>query len=222
MSARRRAGTAAGAAVALLIILAPDGGSGALAQAPAGAAETATDWPCVQRKVPRLSPATVWSGPAIDGLEGGWSKDAGLQDFARTLASRRTPIEEAGRLIAAFAASQGDAEERRRRLTLLFAATFAEIDGLRSEIVHGIERYTRNQRKLALAIDQTRAEIQAPEVGKDLSEADRKKRQDRSDDLSWRMRIFQERENSLRYVCENPTLLEQRLYRLAQEIQKHM
>jgi hypothetical protein len=184
--------------------------------------DEASDWPCVQRKVPKLSAATVWTGPSIDGLEEEWGKDDNLQELARTLASRRTPIEEAGKLIAAFAASQGDTANKQRRLTLLFAATFSEIDKLRAEIMHGIERYTRNQRKLARKIDGTRDEVQAFKDNKDASEAARKVKQDKEDELAWETRIYKERENSLRYVCENPVLLEQRLYQLAQEIQKAM
>jgi hypothetical protein len=184
--------------------------------------DEASDWPCVQRKIPRLSPGTVWTGPSIEGLEGEWSKDDNLQELARTLVSRRTPIEEAGRLVAAFAASQGDEANRRRRLTLLFAATFAETDRLRAEILHGIERYTRNQRKLARKIDGARDEVQAQKTAKDGSEADRKMKQDKEDELAWEARVYKERENSLRYVCENPVILEQRLYQLAQEIQKVM
>lgn len=180
--------------------------------------DEASDWPCIQRKVARLSPATVWTGPAIDGLDGEWSKDDTLQDLARALASRRTAIEDAGKLIAAFSASQ-DPAAKPHRLTLLFAATFSEIDKLRTEILHGIERYTRNQRRLAQRIEEQRAGVQPSQQ---RSEADNKARQEKEDQLSWDMRIYKERENSVRYVCESPVVLEQRLYQLAQEIQKQM
>ena len=36
--------------------------------------------------------------------------------------------------------------------------------------------------------------------------------------LLWDTRIFDEREQSLTYVCESPVLLEQRLFALAREI----
>jgi hypothetical protein len=206
-------------------------GAGAWAQAPAVPApvefagqrrgDEASDWPCVQRKVVRLSPATVWTGPAIDGLDGEWSKDESLQDLARALASRRTAIEDAGKLIAAFSASQ-DAGGKQRRLTVLFAATFSEIDKLRAEILHGIERYTRNQRKLAHKIEEEQAEIRQLQQGKAQSDADKKAQQEKEDQMSWDRRIHKERENSVRYVCESPAILEQRLYQLAQEIQKQM
>ena len=40
----------------------------------------------------------------------------------------------------------------------------------------------------------------------------------RTDRLTWETRIFDERVKSLTYVCEVPTLIEQRLYALARTI----
>ncbi len=40
--------------------------------------------------------------------------------------------------------------------------------------------------------------------------------------LLWDTRIFDEREQSLRYVCEAPVLLEQRLFALARAIMAHL
>lgn len=183
--------------------------------------DEAPDWPCIQRKVVKLTPATVWSGPAIEGLQDEWSRDDNLQELARTLASRRTSMEDAAKLISAFAAAQ-EASVRVHRLTLLFGATFTEIDRLRSEIMRGIERYTRNQRKLARKIDEERAASLALQQGRDASEAAKKVAQEKEEQVNWEQRVYKERENSLRYVCENPVILEQRLYQLAQEIQKHL
>ena len=38
------------------------------------------------------------------------------------------------------------------------------------------------------------------------------------EELDWRIRIFEERDRSLTYVCESPVLLERRAYALAQMI----
>jgi hypothetical protein len=52
------------------------------------------DWPCQQLKVPGISIASVWTGPAIDPND---TKpvDAATADLVARLAARRTPIEEA-------------------------------------------------------------------------------------------------------------------------------
>jgi hypothetical protein len=44
----------------------------------------------------------------------------------------------------------------------------------------------------------------------------------RQENLIFRMRIFQERAQSLTYVCEVPTLVEQRLYALVREVGHHV
>ena len=44
------------------------------------------------------------------------------------------------------------------------------------------------------------------------------RREDLADVQTWDTRIFRERERSLRYVCELPTLLEQRAFTLGREI----
>ena len=44
----------------------------------------------------------------------------------------------------------------------------------------------------------------------------------RTERLTWETRIFEERVQSLTYVCEVPTLIEQRLYALAKTISEVM
>ena len=39
------------------------------------------DWPCNQVKVPEISVAAVWAGPAIDHLGNAWEEDAGIKDL---------------------------------------------------------------------------------------------------------------------------------------------
>ncbi len=40
--------------------------------------------------------------------------------------------------------------------------------------------------------------------------------------LLWDTRVFDEREQSLSYVCESPVLLEQHLFALARQIMTHL
>jgi hypothetical protein len=40
--------------------------------------------------------------------------------------------------------------------------------------------------------------------------------------LEWDLRVFDERHQSLAYVCETPTLIEQRLFALARVIQRSL
>ena len=39
------------------------------------------DWPCNQVKVPEISVAAVWAGPAIDDVGNAWGEDAAITSF---------------------------------------------------------------------------------------------------------------------------------------------
>lgn len=173
------------------------------------------DWPCIQRKISEISPAQVWAGPSLDAVDDAWRDDSALAELAGAIASRRTEMADAKGKIADFAASAG--ADRNRRLTLLFAGVLASINAERSSIMAGIGRYARRQRALADKIAGETAELDhLPAQGGTEDEIAR--RQELSETQEWDTRIFRERERSLRYVCELPTLLEQRAFALGKEI----
>src|SRR3954467_5167396 len=63
------------------------------------------DWPCVQAKVPEVSLAAVWAGPPLDDVAGKWKDDPKVSAFVARLAARRTPLDEAEKMIKEFLAS---------------------------------------------------------------------------------------------------------------------
>jgi hypothetical protein len=173
------------------------------------------DWPCIQRKVSEISSAQVWNGPPLDASGDAWRNDSAVAELARAIASRRTEMADARAKITDFAASAGT--DRNRRLTLLFAGVLASINAERSSIIAGIGRYARRQHALAEKIAGEAAELdRLPAQGGTADESAR--RQELAETQEWDTRIFRERERSLRYVCELPTLLEQRAFALGKEI----
>jgi len=173
------------------------------------------DWPCIQRKVSEISSAQVWNGPPLDTAGDAWRDDSAVAELAGAIASRRTEMADAKGKIADFAAVTG--ADRNRRLTLLFAGVLASINAERSSIMAGIGRYARRQHALAEKIAGEAAELdRLPAQGGTADENTR--RQDLTETQEWDTRIFRERERSLRYVCELPTLLEQRAFALGKEI----
>src|SRR5687767_8168064 len=60
------------------------------------------DWPCVQRKVPALSAATVWEGPPIEEAAKRWRDDAEVVALVERIAPRRTSLQDAEAAIASF------------------------------------------------------------------------------------------------------------------------
>jgi len=191
------------------------GSLAALAALPVAAqSQPDPDWPCIQGKVPELSAVAIWAGPPIEEAQLRWREDMNVAAVAGELASRRTPVEDATAAVSKFAHDLKP-EEKAQKLTLLFAGIFEMLDRERSEIMNGIDRYARAQKSLAEQIrtDQTRLS--------DLnsSNGDPQQVSALTDDLVTQVRIFNVRRHSLTYVCEVPTLIEQRLGTLARAIQ---
>jgi len=176
------------------------------------------DWPCVQRKVPKISAGMVWAGPSVESLRQEWRADAEAAALAQRIAARGTSIENAKKAIEAFAA--GLATDKDHKLTLLFAATLDAVNTERGRIIRGIDRYARRQAQLAAKIQRQIEELgQLPDDGTEEQKGRRRELEERQ---LWDTRIYQERERSLRYVCEQPVLLEQRIFALAREIMAHL
>ena len=187
-----------------------------LAASPVLAAEGDGDWPCVQRKVPSLTPAAVWTGPVFDETAD-WRADDEVAAMVSRLSQRRLPVEEAAAEIETFAAGLGADEGE--RLTLLFAGLFQTMNAERSQIIDGIERYARRQRQVAAQVRQMAADFGA--LRRDGS-ADAEAIAEAQTALEWQTRIFNERRASLPYVCEVPRFVEQRLFALGRTIAREL
>ncbi len=182
------------------------------------------DWPCVQRKVETLSPGQFWTGPDIASA-GDWGSDNDAAVLAQKIASRRTDLSQVDPLLDAFAAKFGsDKDAKDKALTRVYAGAFEVLNGERNKIMNGIARYAQGQRRMAERIrdeaDKVSQIKDAPSKGdetelpKDQTELETK--------FAWDRRIFQERSQSLTYVCEVPQLLEQRLGELGKRIQERL
>src|SRR5215469_5558361 len=105
------------------------------------------DWPCNQIKVPEISVAAIWAGPSIDDVGNAWEEDSAIRDLVARLAARRTPLEEAQRAVEDFIT--GNAAERQKKGSLLFAGLLATLNRERSEVMNGLERFYRQQKSFA-------------------------------------------------------------------------
>ena len=83
------------------------------------------DWPCQQLKVPGISIASVWTGPSIEAIDTTKPTDPKQAELVSRLAARRTPIEEARKLIADFVV--GTNEEKQEKAKKLFAVVFCYV-----------------------------------------------------------------------------------------------
>jgi hypothetical protein len=175
------------------------------------------DWPCVQAKVPELSPAALWAGPPLDDAAKVWANDPKTRDLVPRLAARRVPIEDASKSIADF--MTGSAAEREAKGKLLFAGVFERLNAERGEVMTGIERLARKQKDMA---DKIRESVIALHKVQDMPAPEPAKLEELSRQVEWSTRIFEDRRKTVRFVCEVPVLIEQRLGALARAIQQGM
>lgn len=177
------------------------------------------DWPCVQVKVATISPAQVWDGPPIDGLE---NFDDTIRDLAEILESRRVPPEEAEKAIKEFAAAQPEAE-RDKRLTELFASLLGKTNTDRQFVLGKVEEFQRRQKGRALELEREGQKLAEKNLAatEELLPTETKLTPEQQE-YNWNARIFQERQQNLTMACEIPGLIEQRVYEIARLIRAQM
>jgi hypothetical protein len=173
------------------------------------------DWPCSQAKVPEISLAAVWAGPALDDATEKWKDDPKIGDLVARLAARRTPLNEAEKLISEFLSDP--AADKVERGKLLFAGLFDTLNAQRSSVMNGLERVTRKQRDAADAIRTNTLKLQSMQ---DAPTQDRVQIEQLGNQLTWETRIFDDRRKVIRFVCEVPVEIDQRLFALGRIIQQ--
>jgi hypothetical protein len=175
------------------------------------------DWPCAQAKVPEISLAAVWAGPPLGDSSDKWKDDAKVSALVSKLASRRIPLEEAQKAITDFLADSP--AEKVTTGKLLFTGLFDTLNAQRSSVMSGLERVTRKQREEA---DKIRSDTLALQALQDASPPDQSKIDELGNQLVWETRIFEDRRRVVKFVCEAPTAIDQRLFALGRTIQQEM
>ncbi|MCI0467385.1 MAG: hypothetical protein L0Y57_10340 [Beijerinckiaceae bacterium] len=174
------------------------------------------DWPCRQILVGRISLASVWFGPPIEGVA--WQNDPAAAQIAARLAPRRTPLAEAESEIGAFAQAQG--AQKTQSLVAVFAALFEMLNAERAQVIEGLLRLGAKQKELAAKL---RAENAPPgESSVRPPPTHQGKEGDGRAAREMELRLFEERRQTLAFVCETPALIEQRLFALARAIQRDL
>ena len=183
---------------------------GLLAGAAHAEGGTDPDWPCIQRKQPHLSLGQMWTGPAPDDAVRELARTPEVAALADRLEQRRLPLPQAEAEIADYAKSADN-----QHLTALMLAIFDRVEPHRAALMDGIARYGRKQVDLAARIEGHRHEMARLEAidPPDFDAIDAQEEQ-----LDWDMRIFQDRQQALTYVCETPVILEQRVFALGRAI----
>ncbi|MBR0704745.1 hypothetical protein JQ599_32910 [Bradyrhizobium diazoefficiens] len=175
------------------------------------------NWPCTQAKVPEISLAAVWAGPALEDAETKWKNDTKITALVAKLSARKTPIDEAEKSVKDFLAASST--DKASNAKLLFAGLFDTLNAQRSQVMNGLERVSRKQREAAEKIREEAIQLQALQGATPRDEA---KVEALGNELIWKTRIFEDRNKVVRFVCEVPTTIDQRLFALGRVIQQEM
>jgi hypothetical protein len=175
------------------------------------------DWPCAQPKVPEISVAAIWTGPSIADVGNSWQDDPKIADLVSRLAARRTPLDAAQKAIAEFLT--GTATEKQEKAKKLFAGLFDTLGQERTQVLDGIERAAHKEKDLA---DKIKSDVATLHAMEDKPDQDQAKVTDYSNQVQWSTTIFDDRRKTIRYVCEVPGTIEQRLFALARAIQQNL
>jgi hypothetical protein len=175
------------------------------------------DWPCAQAKVPEISLAAVWAGPPLDDAETKWKDDPGVSALVEKAAARKTPLDEAQKAVTEYLSSPGtDKVTAGKRL---FAGLIERLNAERSSVMSGLERVTRRQRQAA---DKIRADTLALQALQDATPPDQAKVDELGNQLVWETRIFEDRRHVVKFVCDVPTTIDQRLFAMGRTIQQEI
>ena len=171
-------------------------------------------WPCVQRKVEKLSLGLMWPLPIDpDFTPEDDVVEQNIGELVEMLALRRIELDDAKPSVDAFAELHaGDAT----LLGQVFTEVFKRLSQRRTEIIEGIGSFSLGQIALAEKIDRTRLEINSL---MEAEEPDFDRVDALEEQLDWDQTIYSDRQRSITYLCETPVLLEQRIYGVAQILQ---
>jgi hypothetical protein len=172
------------------------------------------DWPCQQLKVPEISIASVWNGPPIESIDAIKPTDPKETELVARLAARRTPMDDAKKLIADFVV--GSKEEKQEKAKTLFAGLYSTLNAQRDDVMDGIERFSRKQKTMAADV---REQAQKLREMQDKATNDQAQSEEIANRLAWQTRIFEDRQKATSYVCDVPVQLEKRLFDLSSAIQ---
>lgn len=185
----------------------------ALAVAPCEAADFSDpEWPCVQRKVERLSPGLMWPHPLREGGDEGGDREL-AHDAAQlgdALALRRVELEDLRGEVDSFAQKYARDPDK---LGLVFARAFDNLGQRRERIIRGIGEFSLDQIALSEKIDELRLEIDslARSENPDFDRIDALEER-----LDWDQVIYSDRQSTIIYLCETPQIIEKRLFAIAQ------
>ena len=186
--------------------------SGACALAVAAAGPPADpDWPCMQRLVPTLTASTLWGG---HDATGDWHADPKVAAVVAAVAPRGVSAADGAARLEQFVATV-PALDRAAVAAQVFAGLVDETNVERGQVIDRLRGIAQRQRTLIELTSRVTAELRA--LPADAPAAQRDEIVSRRGFL---IREYEQIERTIRYACEAPVQMEQKLGALAQALQR--
>ena len=181
-----------------------------------GPANTDPDWPCHQLKVTTFPLASIWAGPALDLDSQAWRDAPEVADLAARMSQRRVPVAEVEQAVAELKTKEG--QEAEPKLLGAFAAAFQNLTEQRAKVIEGLERFGRRQRAMGDSIRAENEDLQKAVDANHGQPGDKDAALQKQ--LDWDLRVFDDRRQSIGFVCDVPGEIEQRIGAVARAVQQ--
>lgn len=172
-------------------------------------------WPCIQRYQPAVSAGTFWPHELLEGVD--WGEAPQIRSLADAVTERAMPLEEAREKVRAFLQTLEKAEKKelQRAANLLVTALDEFVNRKRDRTIEGIARFSARQQMMI-----SRIETQARKIEelKTAENPDAKALEDLQARQKWDVRVFDEREDLVGHLCEQPVLMEQKFFALGRDV----
>ncbi len=169
------------------------------------------DWPCMQRLVPTLTASTLWGG---HDAAGDWRADPAVAAVVAAVAPRGVSAADGAARLDQFVATV-PAADRPAVSAQVFAGLVDETNVQRSQIIDRLRDIARRQRTLTELTSRVTVDLRA--LPADAPAAQREEIVSRRGFL---IREYEQIERTIRYACEAPVQMEQKLGVLAQALQR--
>ncbi len=165
------------------------------------------DWPCEQPLVPSVSAEMIWDGPPLaDAAD--WRSESAVAALVGAISPRDVPVEDGTAAIGRFLRTVQS--QRTRSIKRAVAGLLEENNAARTRVITYLKSLAERQRGLADKVAELAAE--RDKAGKDASP-------DLLAQWTLTQRTYYEMQRTMRYACEVPAQLDQRLGLYARTLQ---
>ncbi len=188
----------------------------AWAQPPSAAAPEG--WPCVQRYQPEISSGTFWPHELPGNVDRGAAPQA--WELADRVTGRVVTLAQARTQTRAFLAAQDEAAQALQRTAGLLVAALHELTNRkRDSVIAGIARFSARQQLMIRRIEEQAKKIETLRAD---DPPDFEALEDLQARQTWDVRVFEEREALVDHLCEQPVLMEQKLFAVGRDIAAYL